>query len=66
MVSIIERMSLIAGVIAALLIGIAIIIVSQMVFIRYVLVGSAAWQTEVVTFSLVGDDFGLPGAVVHV
>ena len=54
MVSIIERLSLIAGVIAALLIGIAIIIVSQMVFIRYVLVGSTAWQTEVVTFSLVG------------
>lgn len=54
MVAIIERMSLIAGVIAALLIGIAIIIVSQMVFIRYVLVGSTAWQTEVVTFSLVG------------
>ena len=53
MVSFIERLSLIAGVIASLLIGIAIIIVCEMVFIRYVLVGSTAWQTEVVTFSLV-------------
>lgn len=53
MVFFIERLSLIAGVIASLLIGIAIIIVCEMVFIRYVLVGSTAWQTEVVTFSLV-------------
>lgn len=53
MVSFIERLSLIAGVIASLLIAIAIILVCQMVFIRYVLVGSTAWQTEVVTFSLV-------------
>lgn len=53
MVSFIERLSLIAGIIASLLIGVAIIIVCQMVFIRYVLVGSTAWQTEIVTFSLV-------------
>lgn len=53
MVSLIERLSYIAGVIAAALIGIAIAIVCQMVFIRYALQGSAAWQTEVVTFSLV-------------
>ncbi len=53
MVAFIERLSLIAGVIASFLIAIAIIIVCQMVFIRYVLVGSTAWQTEVVTFSLV-------------
>ena len=53
MVAFIERLSDLAGMIAAFLIGIAIIIVCQMVFIRYVLVGSTAWQTEVVTFSLV-------------
>ena len=40
MVAFIERLSSIAGVIAAMLIGIAIVIVCQMVFIRYVLVGS--------------------------
>ena len=54
MMAFIERLSDLAGMLAALLIGIAITIVCQMVFIRYVLVGSAAWQTEVVTFSLVG------------
>ncbi len=53
MIAFIERLSDLAGMLAALLIGIAIAIVCQMVFIRYVLVGSAAWQTEVVTFSLV-------------
>ncbi|MCH9808006.1 MAG: TRAP transporter small permease [Alphaproteobacteria bacterium] len=53
MVALIERLSFVAGVIAALLIAVAIGIVCQMVFIRYVLVESAAWQTEVVTFSLV-------------
>lgn len=53
MVAFIERLSLIAGIIAALLIAIAIMLVCQMVFIRYVLIGSTAWQTEVVTFSLV-------------
>jgi TRAP-type C4-dicarboxylate transport system permease small subunit len=53
MVAFIERLSVLAGMFAALLIGIAIVIMCQMVFIRYVLVGSTAWQTEVVTFSLV-------------
>ena len=53
MVAFIERLSVLAGIVAALLVGVAILIVCQMVFIRYVLVGSAAWQTEVVTFSLV-------------
>jgi TRAP-type C4-dicarboxylate transport system permease small subunit len=53
MVAFIERLSVIAGIVAALLIGVAIVIMCQMVFIRYVLVGSTAWQTEVVTFSLV-------------
>ncbi len=52
-VSLIERLSLLAGIAAAALIGIAILMVTQMVFIRYVLVESTAWQTEVVTFSLV-------------
>ncbi len=53
MVVFIERLSFVAGVVAAILIAVAIFVVCQMVFIRYVLVGSAAWQTEVVTFSLV-------------
>ncbi len=53
MIRFIDRLCVFAGYIAALLIGVAIVLVCQMVFIRYVLVGSTAWQTEVVTFSLV-------------
>ena len=53
MVSLIERLSYVAGVVAAFLIAVAIAIVCQMVVIRYALQQSAAWQTEVVTFSLV-------------
>lgn len=53
MIRIIDRLTILAGMIAAILIGVAILLVCQMVFIRYVLVGSTAWQTEVVTFSLV-------------
>jgi TRAP-type C4-dicarboxylate transport system permease small subunit len=49
-----EKLSLIGGFIAAGLVGVAILIVTQMVFMRYVLVASTAWQTDVVTFSLVG------------
>jgi len=53
-ISIAERLSLAGGVLAAALVGVAILIVTQMVFMRYVLVASTAWQTDVVTFSLVG------------
>ncbi len=53
MIKLIDRLSALAAMAAAALIGVAIILVCQMVFIRYVLVGSTAWQTEVVTFSLV-------------
>ena len=53
MIKLIDKISVLAGIMAAALIGVAIILVCQMVFIRYVLVGSTAWQTEVVTFSLV-------------
>ena len=54
LISVIERLSLAGGILAAALVGVAIIIVTQMVFMRYVLVASTAWQTDVVTFSLVG------------
>lgn len=53
MIAFIERLSVLAGALAAALIAVAIVIVCQMVFLRYVLVWSTAWQTEVVTFSVV-------------
>lgn len=45
------------GVVAAALVGMAILVVCQMVVIRYFLNGSTIWQTEFVIFSLVGATF---------
>lgn len=45
------------GVVAAALVGLAILVVCQMVVIRYFLNGSTIWQTEFVIFSLVGATF---------
>jgi len=45
------------GVVAAFLIGAAIVIVCQMVVMRYFLNESTVWQTEFVIFSLVASTF---------
>jgi len=45
------------GIVAALLIGAAIIVVCQMVVMRYFLNASTIWQTEFVIFSLVASTF---------
>lgn len=45
------------GVVAAVLIASAVVIVCQMVFIRYVLNSNTIWQTDFVTFSLIAATF---------
>ena len=45
------------GIVAAALVGLAILVVCQMVVVRYFLNGSTIWQTEFVIFSLVGATF---------
>jgi TRAP-type C4-dicarboxylate transport system permease small subunit len=40
--------------VAAVLVASAIVVVCQMVVVRYLLNGSAVWQTDYVTFALVG------------
>lgn len=50
----INQLSRACGVIAAALIGISILIVCQMVLLRYGFGASTSWQTDVVTFGLVG------------
>ena len=47
----------VCGVVAAALVGLAILVVCQMVVIRYFLNDSTIWQTEFVIFSLVGATF---------
>jgi len=53
----VRALSLASGVVAAGLIAIAVVVVCQMVFIRYVLNETTIWQTDFVTFSLVAATF---------
>lgn len=53
----IKNISQLCGIVAAALIGMAIIIVCQMVVMRYGLNASTVWQTEFVIYSLVASTF---------
>jgi TRAP-type C4-dicarboxylate transport system permease small subunit len=53
----IVRISQLCGIIAAGLIAASVIIVCQMVFIRYMLNENTIWQTDFVTYSLVAATF---------
>ena len=53
-ISTVNYLSVACGAVAACLIGASILIVCQMVLWRYVLVASTTWQTDFVTFALVG------------
>jgi TRAP-type C4-dicarboxylate transport system permease small subunit len=54
---IVKRISQVCGIIAAALIAGGVLIVCEMVFIRYVLNENTIWQTDFVTYSLVGATF---------
>lgn len=45
------------GIFAAAMTAVAVVIVCQMVFIRYVLNSNTIWQTDFVTYSLIGATF---------
>jgi len=49
--------SRLCGVAAALMLLISVLVVCQMVFVRYVLEGSTYWQTEFVTYLLIASTF---------
>lgn len=49
--------SRLCGVAAALMLLVAVLVVCQMVFVRYVLEGSTYWQTEFVTYLLIASTF---------
>jgi len=53
----VRGLSRLFGVVAALLLLAAVLVVNQLVFVRYVLGESAIWQHEFVTFSLIGATF---------
>lgn len=53
----VRGISFVSGVFAALLIAAGVVVVCQMVFLRYLLNESTIWQTDFVTFSLVAATF---------
>src|SRR5690349_14305299 len=56
-IRVVTWISRICGIIAAALFAGGVLIVCQMVFIRYVLNENTIWQTDFVTYSLVGATF---------
>ena len=53
-VSIVRRLSQLCGIVSALTLAAAVLVVCQMVVLRYLLNESTVWQTEFTTYSLVG------------
>ena len=53
----IKRVSQLCGIVAAGLIALGVVVVCQMVFVRYVLNQNTIWQTDFVTWSLVAATF---------
>src|SRR3954467_15271211 len=61
-----RRLSQVTGVIAALLIGLAVLVICDMVIERYVLNLTTVWQIDVVTYSIVAATFiGSPYVLMH-
>ncbi len=56
-IRIVDWISQVLGYLAMLFLASAVVIVCQMVFLRYVYKASTVWQTEFVTFSLIGATF---------
>lgn len=62
----ISRLSQACGAVAIVLIVASVLVVTQMVFMRYVLNASTVWQTEFVVFGLVAATFlGSPYVLLH-
>jgi TRAP-type C4-dicarboxylate transport system permease small subunit len=53
----VRLLSQLCGIVAATLTALAVVVVCQMVFVRYVLNQTTIWQTDFVTFSLVAATF---------
>ncbi|MDH5426233.1 MAG: TRAP transporter small permease [Gammaproteobacteria bacterium] len=53
----VSNLSKLCGIVAALMILLSVLIVCQMVWIRYVLEASSIWQTEFVTYLLIAATF---------
>jgi TRAP-type C4-dicarboxylate transport system permease small subunit len=56
-IRIVEKLSILLGFVAAVLLAVAVVIVCHMVFSRFVLGDSTSWQTEFVTYTLLASTF---------
>jgi TRAP-type C4-dicarboxylate transport system permease small subunit len=62
----VAALSRLCGVVAAALILVSVIVICQMVFVRYALNHATIWQTEFVTYCLVAATFvGSPYVLLH-
>jgi TRAP-type C4-dicarboxylate transport system permease small subunit len=53
----VRLMSQLCGIVAAILIGLGVVVVCHMVFVRYVLNDNTIWQTDFITYCLVAATF---------
>lgn len=53
----VRALSRFSGIVAAILLLVAVLVVVQMVFVRYILNQSTVWQTEVIVFAAVAATF---------
>lgn len=62
----VDKISQTFGVVAMLLLAAAVLVVCQMIFIRYALNASTVWQTEFVIYSIMASTFlGSPYVLLH-
>lgn len=54
---VVRRLSLVCGLVAAALVAFAVVVVCQMVFVRYVLNQSTIWQTDLITYCITAATF---------
>lgn len=60
-IHIVNRISFVCGVLAAAALALAVLIICQLVFMRYVMQSSTVWQTETVIFLMIGSTvIGMP------
>lgn len=65
-IRIVDRISQICGVIAMILLAAAVLVVCEMIFVRYILRASTVWQTEFVIYSIMASTFiGSPYVLLH-
>jgi TRAP-type C4-dicarboxylate transport system permease small subunit len=65
-VRVVAVLSRAAGLVSALLLAVAVLVVCHMVFVRYVLGASTVWQTEFVIYAMVAATFlGSPYVLLH-